>query len=164
MSLVKWAFIVFVALPAAELLVLVLVALTIGWLKTIALFLITSFLGIALLRRYGRNDLERFLAAFSRDGLRAIHLETPGFGPMLAGILLVLPGFITDVIGLGLLLPAARRWGAASIGRSFEKKPRGGNRRTVIDLTPDDYRTLPDEAIEQKKKPRLPPRRKRASS
>jgi UPF0716 protein FxsA len=163
MSLVKWAFIVFVALPAGELVVLVLMALAIGWLWTIALFLTTSLLGLALLRRSGRSDLEKFFTAIGRDGMRAIHLETPGFATMLAGILLVLPGFITDILGALLLLPALRRRITAAIGRASADRRRSANQRTVIDLAPEDWRALPDEAIEDKGKRRLP-RRNRTSS
>jgi len=63
MSLVKWAFIGLIALPAAELLALVMVASLIGWLRAAALFIGTSVVGVLLLRKSGRADLARFRAA-----------------------------------------------------------------------------------------------------
>src|SRR5438105_12812039 len=105
MSLVKWAFVGLVLLPAAELGVFFLVAVLIGWPWAIAFFLGTSVVGILVLRRSGRADFDRFRAALDREGLRAIHLDAPGLAPMLGGILLVCPGFITDILGAALLLP-----------------------------------------------------------
>ena len=79
--------------------------IAIGWFRAVCLFLATSLLGLLILRRSGRSDIDRFRDAFRRDGIRAIHLESPGLGPMLGGILLVFPGFITDVLGALLLVP-----------------------------------------------------------
>src|SRR5262245_26511229 len=95
MSLVKWTFIGLLALPAAELLAFLLVAALIGLFWAAALLVATSVVGALLLRRSGRADLERVRAAFAHDGIRAIRLETSGIGPVLGGILLVFPGFIT---------------------------------------------------------------------
>ena len=69
MSLVKWAFIGLIALPAAELLALVMVASLIGWLRAAALFIGTSVVGVLLLRKSGRADLARFRAAFAQQQL-----------------------------------------------------------------------------------------------
>src|SRR6185369_14875425 len=112
MSLVKWAFIGLIALPAAELLALVMVASLIGWLRAAALFIGTSVVGV-LLRKSGRADLARFRAAFAQQGMRAVHLDTPGVAAIIGGILLTFPGFITDLVGAALFLPAIRRWTAA---------------------------------------------------
>ena len=85
MSLVKWAFIGVIALPAAELLALVMVASLIGWLRAAALFIGTSVVGVLLLRKSGRADLARFRTAFAQQGMRAVHLETPGVATIIGG-------------------------------------------------------------------------------
>src|SRR5687768_7828912 len=109
MSLVKWGFIGLILLPIAEFAAFVVVALLIGWFWTACLFLATTAIGLLILRRSGRRDIERFREAFAADGIYAIHLDSPGLGPMLGGILLVFPGFITDLLGALLLIPAIRR-------------------------------------------------------
>ncbi len=78
MSLVKWTLIGLLVLPAAELFAFFLVAALIGWLWAAVLLIATSLAGVLLLRRSGRADLDRLRAAFARDGVRALHLETPG--------------------------------------------------------------------------------------
>ena len=115
MSLVKWTLIGLLVLPAAELFAFFLVAALIGWLWAAGLFIATSILGALLLRRFGRADLDRLRTAFARDGIRALHLETPGMATMLGGILLIFPGFITDLLGAALLLPTVRRWAAGAL-------------------------------------------------
>jgi UPF0716 protein FxsA len=151
MSLVKWIFLALLLWPVAELVTLILVAALIGWLPALALLIATSLLGLALLRRSGRADLARLRDAFSREGWRAVHLETPGVGSVLGGILLVFPGFITDALGAALFLPAFRRWAAAALGRArAAARPAD---KAVIDLTPDEWRQLPEPKPRRRRKP-----------
>jgi UPF0716 protein FxsA len=146
MSLVKWGFIGFFLLPVAEMAAFVAVALTIGWFWAACLFLATTILGLLILRRSGRGDLDRFREAFRRDGIRAIHLESPGLGPMLGAILLVFPGFITDVLGALLLIPVVRRKFRAAIARTREADRRQRD-PAVVDLTPKDWRQISEKPI-----------------
>ena len=150
MSLVKWGFVGLLALPLAEGATFVLVALAIGWLWTMAACLATSAIGVILLRRSGRTDLDHFLAALARDGTRAIHLENPGLAALLGGILLVLPGFITDLLGALLFLPQFRSWARTKISHARAQR-RNARGRTMIDLPPDQWRQLPDRPLERKR-------------
>src|SRR5262249_59297043 len=86
-------------------------------------FVATSIAGVLLLRRFGRDDLDRLRTAFARDGVRALHLETPGVATMVGGILLIFPGFITDFLGAALLLPAVRRWAVARFAKVARRSP-----------------------------------------
>src|SRR5262249_44626238 len=116
MSLVKWGFILLIGLPAAEVAAFLLVAALIGWLAAAILLVAPSLVGVMLRRRSG-GELARFRAAFARDGLRALHLESPGAAALLGGILLLFPGFITDILGAGLLVPPLRRWAGARLAK-----------------------------------------------
>src|SRR5207247_11182180 len=129
-----------------ELFAFFLVAALIGWLWAAGLFIATSILGALLLRRFGRADLDRLRTAFARDGIRALHLETPGMATMLGGILLIFPGFITDLLGAALLLPTVRRWAApklAPFARSSRRTPRDDR---VIELDPSEWHRTADRA------------------
>jgi UPF0716 protein FxsA len=152
MSLVKWTLIGLLVLPAAELFAFFLVAALIGWLWAAGLFIATSILGALLLRRFGRADLDRLRTAFARDGIRALHLETPGMATMLGGILLIFPGFITDLLGAALLLPTVRRWAAAKLAtfaRSSRRTPRDDR---VIELEPGEWHQIPDRGRRRRRK------------
>jgi UPF0716 protein FxsA len=153
MTLVKWAFIGLIALPAAELLAFFLVASLIGWLRAAALFIATSVVGVLLLRKSGRADLARFRAAFAQQGLRAVHLETPGVATMLGGILLTFPGFITDAVGAALFVPVIRRWAAGKLAMLARGRRRQGRRDDrVIDLEPDQWHQIPDQRHRRRRK------------
>jgi UPF0716 protein FxsA len=146
MSLVKWSFIGLLVLPAAELATFVLVASLIGWFRAAVLFIVTSVLGVLLLRHSGRRDFERLRSAVAQEGIRGLHLETPGAGTMLGGILLVLPGFITDLLGGILLLGPTRRWLAGTLTRRAEAiQRRRRDEQHIIDLDPGEWRQLPDQ-------------------
>ena len=158
MSLVKWAFIGLLVLPAAELASFLLVAALIGWLRTAVLFVATSVVGVLLLRRSGRSNLQRLRAAFAQDGIRAVHLETPGVAAMLGGILLVFPGFITDALGAALLVPPLRRWLAGTLARSTEaRRRRQRDAERIIDLEPGEWQQLPDQSRRQRRQSKRAP-------
>lgn len=146
MSLVKWGFIGFILLPLAEMAAFVAIALAIGWFPAVCLFLATTIVGLLLLRRSGSADIDRFRDAFRREGFRAIHLESPGLGPMLGGILLVFPGFITDVVGALLLIPAVRRGIRRRIARARAARRRQ-REPSVVDLTPKEWRQISQKPI-----------------
>lgn len=146
MSLVKWGFIGLFLLPFAEVATFAAVVIAVGWLWALCLFLATTILGLALLRRSGRRDLDRMRDAWRRDGLRALHLEGPGIGPMLGGILLVFPGFITDALGLLLLVPAIRRRLRARFARARGER-RARNSTAVVDLTSKEWRQVSDKPL-----------------
>jgi UPF0716 protein FxsA len=145
MSMLKWALIGLLALPAAELAGFLLVAVSIGWLWATVALVGTSALGIALLRRRGRHALGRLTEALRNDGIGALRLDSPAVASLLGAVLLVLPGFITDVVGGALFLPAFRKWAASTLG-SITSAARQGNRGRdpVIDLEPGEWRRIGD--------------------
>jgi UPF0716 protein FxsA len=156
MSLVKWGFIGLLLLPAAELATFLLVAALIGWLAAAMLFVATSVVGVLLLRHSGRDNLGRLRAAFAQDGFRAVHLETPGVAAMLGGILLVFPGFITDILGAALFLPPLRRWFTGMLTRSAAARRRQSQDNRIIDLEPSEWRQLPDQRRSRRKSQTTP--------
>ncbi|MGA8746849.1 MAG: FxsA family protein [Solirubrobacterales bacterium] len=111
-----------IALPIAELLVIVKVSELIGVAPTLALLLAGSILGVILLRHQGRGAWRRFNLALAE---RRFPGREVADGLMIAAgaSLLLIPGFITDVFGLILLIPPtraiARRLLRAYFGRRF---------------------------------------------
>lgn len=102
-------FILFITVPLAELYLLIEVGRGIGGLSTIALCLLTAAIGGILVRMQGMQALMQARASFERGEVSSepvIH----GILLALAGLLLFLPGLITDVAGFLLLIPALRRW------------------------------------------------------
>jgi UPF0716 protein FxsA len=99
--------ILFIAIPIAELYVIIQVGNAIGVLPTIALLIADSILGTLLLRHQGRSAWQRFTAALEQS--RMPHREVfDGAMVILGGALLLTPGFITDIFGIICLLPPTR--------------------------------------------------------
>jgi UPF0716 protein FxsA len=104
--------------PLVEIAVFLQVVQWIGVLDTLALMLAISICGAWLVKRQGVGTLARM-----RAELDAGRIPT---GPMVdgallavAGFLLLVPGFVTDVFGLLLLIPFARRAVRTMLGRRF---------------------------------------------
>ena len=97
----------FLALPIAEIYVIIQVGDAIGVAPTIALLILDGFLGAALARSQGRAAWERFNRALT-DGRVPANETFDGAMIIVGGALLLAPGFITDVIGFALLIPPTR--------------------------------------------------------
>lgn len=96
------------AATIVELTVLVAVGHAIGVLATIGLLILSSLVGIALLRHEGARTLRSFVEAVRTH--RPPHQELlDGMLIAAAGGFIVLPGFVSDVLGLLLLLPPVRK-------------------------------------------------------
>lgn len=100
-------FLLFLVLPVAELYVILKVGDSIGIWWTLLLLAGDSLLGTLLLRSQGRTVWRRFNAAMSEG--RLPHREVmDGVLVIFGGAFLITPGFITDVVGVLLLLPPSR--------------------------------------------------------
>ncbi|MFN2495160.1 MAG: FxsA family protein [Pseudonocardiaceae bacterium] len=105
---------------AVEVAVLVAVGNAIGVLATIGLLILASLVGAALLRREGTRTLVAFNEAVRSR--RLPHREVvDGMLIAAAGVFIVLPGFVSDVVGLLLLLPPTRALVRRRMLRSAER-------------------------------------------
>jgi len=148
MSLMKWALIAVLVLPAAELAAFLLAAMWIGWLWAGLAFVATSVLGVILLRRSGRREFARLTDALRNDGIAALRLDSPAVATLLGAILLVLPGFITDAFGASLFVPLFRGWAASALAKAADRaatKRDQSARDRIIDLAPGEWHQIPDQ-------------------
>jgi UPF0716 protein FxsA len=98
---------VFILVPLAELYVILKVGDAIGVLWTIALLAADSVLGSLLLRTQGRSVWRRFNETLAAG--RMPHREVlDGVLVIFGGAFLITPGFLTDIVGLVLLIPPTR--------------------------------------------------------
>jgi UPF0716 protein FxsA len=97
----------FIAVPIAELAVIIQVGQAIGIWWTIGLLIVDSILGSWLMRHQGRSAWRRFNEAVQAGRVPAREV-LDGALVIFGGALLLTPGFITDILGLILLLPPSR--------------------------------------------------------
>jgi len=98
---------IFIVVPIAELALLIQVGQTIGVWWTIALLIADSILGSLLMRSQGRNAWRRFNVSL-QAGNPPVREVLDGVLIIFGGALLLTPGFISDFLGLILLLPPTR--------------------------------------------------------
>ncbi len=115
--LILVAVLVFVVVPIVELWVIVEVAGSLGIVPTLALLLAISVAGSLLVRAQGLGVLRRARAMWAEGRVPTDDL-LDGVLVLGAGALLLTPGFVTDAIGLLLLVPLVRRLtGSLTFGR-----------------------------------------------
>jgi UPF0716 protein FxsA len=110
--------IVFIVVPIAELYVLIQIGQAIGVLPTIALLILDSILGAALMRQQGRAAWLRFNRALAEGRIPGREV-IDGVLVIFGGALLLTPGFLSDFLGLILLLPPTRAVVRAVLVRRF---------------------------------------------
>jgi UPF0716 protein FxsA len=148
----------FIAVPIAELAIIIQVGEAIGLWWTLALLVADSVLGAVLMRSQGRAAWRRFVAAVSSSPPRAPAREVAdGVLVIFGGALLLTPGFISDFFGILFLLPPTRavirrvflrqamRRITASMAAGFAV-PRRGAGDDVVDATAVDVDADPPRA------------------
>jgi len=147
MSLVKWAIFGLLMLSFLEIAIFVAVALKLGVLAALALTILTSLAGMAVIRNAGSSDVQRMRTAFGERTISRVELDGHGFLTVLGGFLLVLPGFLTDVAGALLLLPPTQRAIGAALRRALGRAERASGRPNVVDLPPGEWQHVPEERL-----------------
>ena len=146
----KWLKTIISLLPVLELVVFILIALKLGFLTALALTLATSLLGIVLINHAGRASIARLHAAVTGGQLDEAKSNDRVMFTAIAGILLTVPGFVTDAVGLTLLLPPVQDSLRATLGRLFGRPPEDAG---VVDLAPGEWKRTDENDLQQ---PRLP--------
>jgi UPF0716 protein FxsA len=133
----------FIALPIAELYVIIKVGEAIGLVPTLVLLFLDAILGSMLWRHQGRAAWVRFNRALAEN--RLPHKEVfDGVLIILGGALLITPGFITDVFGLILLIPPTRAIVRAISARWVRRRmARGGTTFWTVGGVPRPPRQRP---------------------
>lgn len=142
-------------LPLAEIAAFVIVGKYVGVLATVGLTVLSGVVGLALLRVQGAGVLRR-LQTESQGGKDPAREIVHGAMIVIAAFLLIIPGFLTDIVGILLFLPFVRDFAWSLVKPhvrvmresrfSHQSSTNGAPppRSTVIDLNERDYRHDPN--------------------
>ncbi len=137
----------FLFIPISEITLFVLVGGQIGVLPTIGLVILTAAAGSILLRWQGMNALARIQKEIAANRVPGKEL-VQGVMILLAGLLLMTPGFLTDLLGLLLFIPPVRdavwrflssRVNVQTFGGGFAQDGARRSEPGVVDLDEDEY-------------------------
>lgn len=143
MNMAKWVLWAVAAMPILELAAFIAVTAAIGFGWAISLIFAGSIAGLLILRHAGGRHIARIRLAFGQGTLSSLQADGLGGVTMLAGILLLIPGFITDAVALALLVGPLRRAIGSWFGIAETKRHDDG----VVDLAPEQWRRVPDPSL-----------------
>lgn len=113
-----WLFLLFVGVPIVEIGLFIQVGGFIGLWPTLLIVILTALAGTTLMRWQGMMTLNRLQTSLA-EGHNPADPIAHGAMILVAGVLLLTPGFFTDAVGLALLLPPVRialfQWGKSRV-------------------------------------------------
>ena len=107
-----------IGIPLLEIYLFIKIGSQIGAFNTVLLILTTAIAGVAYARYEGFNTLKSGMSQLIRNELPIYEIMS-GATLAFASLLLILPGFATDIIGILLIIPITRR---IILGKFFKKK------------------------------------------
>ncbi len=116
------ALIAFIVVPIVEIAVFIQVGEQIGVWSTIGVVVLTAIIGTAMLRQQGLSVLFRIQENLQANRIPVQELFD-GVCLVIAGALLLTPGFVTDTVGFLLFVPPYRHWLAGEIRRQGRQTP-----------------------------------------
>ena len=109
-----------IGIPAIEIYLFIKVGSQIGAFNTISLIFLTAFLGIIYARYEGFNTLKSGMSQLVRNEMPVYEIIS-GAALAFAALLLILPGFATDIIGLLIIFPPTRKLLLKKISVKYKK-------------------------------------------
>ena len=110
-----------ISIPLIEIYLFIKIGSTIGAFNTISLILLTAIIGVAYARYEGFNTLRSGMSQLVKNEL-PIYEIVSGAALTFAAVLLIIPGFATDIFGLLLIIPVTRKIIFNAFSKKFNKK------------------------------------------
>ena len=101
-------FILFIGLPALEIFLLIKIGGQVGALNTLALIFLTAIIGIYFAKMQGIKTLKSGMVNLYQNKIPVYEMMS-GASIAIAALLLIIPGFFTDLVGFLLLIPFTRK-------------------------------------------------------
>ena len=123
------AFLFIIGIPAIEIYLMIKVGGVIGALNTILLIFFTAITGVYFAKMAGLSTLRSGLGQIIKNEI-PIYEIISGAALAFAALLLIIPGFLTDIIGFLLIIPVTRKFFIRSISSKFKKN---NNKENIIE-------------------------------
>ena len=138
------ALLLIILIPIVEIYLFIKIGSQIGAFTTISLIFITAFLGIIYARYEGLNTLKSGFTQLVKNELPAYEIIS-GAAIAFAALLLIIPGFATDIIGFTLIIPFTRKLIFKSFSSKFKVKEK--TNRNFIDGEYEDIENEDDKKL-----------------
>lgn len=128
-----------ILIPAVEIYLFIKIGSQIGALNTILLIFATAIIGIYYARYEGLNTLRSGITQIVKNELPAYEIIS-GAAIAFAALLLIIPGFATDVLGFLMIFPLTRKFLLGNLSNKFKNKK--NDRKNIID---GEFEDIEDE-------------------
>jgi len=124
------ALILIILIPLIEIYLFIKIGSQIGAFNTISLILITAIVGVAYARYEGFNTLRSGISNLLKNQM-PIYEIISGAALAFAALLLILPGFATDILGLLLIFPYTRKLFINKFSKKYSKNEQTNNKKYI---------------------------------
>ena len=128
-----------ILIPAVEIYLFIKIGSQIGALNTILLIFATAIIGIYYARYEGLNTLRSGITQIVKNELPAYEIIS-GAAIAFAALLLIIPGFATDVLGFLMIFPFTRKFLLGKLSNKFKNK--NNDKKNIID---GEFEDIEDE-------------------
>ena len=135
------ALLLIIGIPLIEIYLFIKIGSQIGAFNTVLLILSTAVAGVAYARYEGFNTLKSGLSQLVKNQIPVYEIIS-GATLAFAALLLILPGFATDIIGILLIIPFTRKVILSKFINKNKKKYKSENNKNYID---GDYEDISDD-------------------
>ena len=115
-----------ILIPIVEIYLFIKIGSQIVALNTVILIFLTAIIGVYYAKYEGINTLRSGVTQIIKNQIPAFELIS-GAAIAFAAVLLILPGFATDIVGFLLILPITRKLMLGRLNKKFERKNKEGN-------------------------------------
>ena len=130
-----------IGIPIIEIYLFIKIGSQIGAFNTISLIFLTAIIGVAYARHEGFNTLRSGISGLMKNEI-PIYEMISGTALAFAAILLILPGFATDTLGILLVFPYTRKIFIKYFSKNYYKKKSTTEEKNFID---GEYKDMDDE-------------------
>ena len=130
-----------IGIPVIEIFLFIKIGSQIGAISTISLIFITAFLGIVYARYEGFNTLKSGMSQIIKNEI-PIYEIISGAALAFAALLLILPGFATDALGLLIIFPPTRRLFLKKVSTKYKGKKQDFINGEFEDIDDDNDRKI----------------------
>ena len=130
-----------ISIPIIEIYLFIKIGSQIGAFNTILLIFLTAIVGVAYAKHEGFNTLRSGISGIMKNEI-PIYEIISGATLAFAAILLILPGFATDVLGILLVFPYSRKLFIKYFSKSYYKNKKNNEEKNFID---GEYKDIDDE-------------------
>ena len=135
------ALLLIIGIPAIEIYLFIKIGSQIGAFNTIILIFLTAIIGVAYAKHEGFNTLKSGISGLMKNEIPVYEIIS-GAALTFAAILLILPGFATDVLGILLVFPYSRKLFIKYFSKNYYKNKKSKEEKNFIE---GEYKDIDDE-------------------